>query len=264
MRRNRPRTSLHDRRQGDTSARACLTAKTVRPLLEERGVCLGENPGKLHARLPPAAHDGEDASAVRASRAGSRAERQDILVPVHHIRLVEDWRAGAGAADCRGCRRTGTRDQGRADDGLTQRGPFGFPNIRELTNRPDLEARNKPLPTTRVRRNLVIAARGGTIRAVARPARCHPGPTVAVHPSPSASWPSTDDGAGSDIVSPSAEISAPPLRIENPHAFLFAMALKTVHPPGMTVAPRLLMLPAPGSWQIDTGAIDIYGAVKSR
>ena len=88
----------------------------------------------------------------------------------------------------------------------------------------------------------------------------HPGPTVAVQPSPFSVVASTTTGAGSEIVSSSAETSAPPCASKNPHAPLFAIARKTVPAPGMTVAPMLLMLPLPGSRHDEHRPIDVAAA----
>ncbi len=46
----------------------CLTTNTVNPFSFNGGGGLGENLGELHARLPLAAHDGDDASTVGAGR----------------------------------------------------------------------------------------------------------------------------------------------------------------------------------------------------
>jgi hypothetical protein len=71
------------------------------PLLDERGIGLGESLGELHARLPPAAHDGDDASTVGACRdVHVERERQAVLVPVHHIRRHRGLTRGCrGIAD---------------------------------------------------------------------------------------------------------------------------------------------------------------------
>ena len=81
----------------------------------------------------------------------------------------------------------------------------------------------------------------------------HPGPTVAVHPSPFSVVASTTTGAGSEIVWPSAEMSAPSLASKKPQAPLFAMTRNTVPAPGMTVAPMLLTLPLPALGTMSTG-----------
>jgi hypothetical protein len=64
---------------------------------------------------------------------------------------------------------------------------------------------------------------------------------------------STTTGAGNEIVSSSAETSAPFCASKNPHAPLFAMARKTVPAPGMTVAPMLLLVPLPALGTMSTG-----------
>src|SRR4029434_4876070 len=56
----------------------------------------------------------------------------------------------------------------------------------------------------------------------------HPGPTVAVHPSPFSVVASTTTGAGSETVSPSAEIMAPSFASKDPHTPLVARARYTV------------------------------------
>jgi hypothetical protein len=49
------------------------------------------------AELPPAAHDRDDAGAIGLCwTVHVERERQTILVPVHHSRRTEGWRAGAG------------------------------------------------------------------------------------------------------------------------------------------------------------------------
>src|SRR5687767_12900284 len=81
----------------------------------------------------------------------------------------------------------------------------------------------------------------------------HPGPTVAVQPSPFSVVASTTTGAGSETVLPSAEIMTPSFASKDPHALLLAIARKTVPAPGMTVAPMLLVMPLPARGTTRTG-----------
>ena len=94
----------HDRRQGIPRPAAVSHGEDGESLLVQRRIGLGENLGELHARLPPAAHDGDEASAVGVCRAVHiERERQAVLlVPVDHIRrhrgLTRGW---LGADDAR-------------------------------------------------------------------------------------------------------------------------------------------------------------------
>ena len=61
---------------------------------------------KLHARLPPAAHDGDEARAVGVCRAVHvERERQAVLMPVHHIRRHRGLTRGCRDSGDSACRR---------------------------------------------------------------------------------------------------------------------------------------------------------------
>ena len=99
---DRPPRVRHDRGHRTPRAAAVSHGEYGEPLLVQRGiVALGDKTAHLHARLPPVAHDRDDAGAVGLCRTVHvERERQAVLVPVHHIGRHRGLRLGGpGSAD---------------------------------------------------------------------------------------------------------------------------------------------------------------------
>src|SRR5204863_4096409 len=102
---DRPPHVRNDRGHGVSRAAAVSHGEYGEPLVVQRGiVAFGEYTAELHARLPPTAHDRDDARAIGLCwMVHVERERQTILVPIHHI--------GRDRGLARGC--LGTTDYGR-------------------------------------------------------------------------------------------------------------------------------------------------------